>query len=136
MFVSKRSMGGAGTAKLFLICFAISVSLIILLSLISAAIVGSLDDPTESVGIFSLGSMLVSAAISGILSTRIKGEGGLRFATLVALSVVLIMLLINVIISSGRVSGGAFMNYGCYLGVAALSAFLGRKRERHRNHKY
>ena len=136
MFGLKKSVGGAGTAKLFLICFAISVILILLFSLISSAIVGSLDDPTESVGIFSLGTMLIAAALSGIISTRIKGEGGLRFSTLVALSVVLIMLLINVIISSGRVSGGAFMNYGCYLGVVALSAFLGRKREGHRKHRH
>ena len=135
MFGFKRS-GGGEVARTFLICFAISVLLILLFSLISAVIVGSLDDPTKSVGLFSLATMLLSAAVSGVVSSRIKGEGGLKFATLVALAVVLIMLLVNVIISNGKVSGGAFMNYGCYLGVAALSAFLGRKRSGHRRNKY
>ena len=131
MLGTKRSAGGE-VARTFLVCFAISVLIILLFSLISAVIVGSLDDPTESVGIFSLATMLLSAALSGVMSARIKGEGGLKFATLVALAVVLIMLLINVIISAGKVSGGSFMNYGCYLGVASLSAFLGRKRNTHR----
>ena len=136
MLGSKRSADGNKIAKTFLICFAISVLLILIFSLISAAVVGALDDPTESVGLFSLISMLVSAAMSGFINTRIKGEGGTKFSLLVGLSVVLIMLLINVIISEGRVSPGSFMNYGCYLGVCWLCAFLGRKRDRHRKHRY
>lgn len=135
MLERKRNMGG-GIMTTFLISFAISVLLILLLSLLSALIVGSLEDPTKLLGLFSLGSLLISAAISGVISTRMKGEGGLGFAALVALSVVLIMLLINVIICSGKVSGASFMNYGCYMGVAVLSAFLGKKRDRHRKHRY
>ncbi len=124
-----------GVAETFLLCFAISVLLIILLSLASALIVGALDDPTKYLGVFSLGAMLLSAIAGGVCCARIKGEGGVRFAALVALAIVLVMLLINVIISAGKVSGGAFMNYGCYLGTFALSAFIGKKKEGHRKHR-
>lgn len=134
MFKGKRINDG-GIMKSFIISFSISFLIILLLSLLSALIAGSLDDPSRAVGLFSLGSLLVSAAASGVISSRIKGEGGLKFAILVALAVVLIMLLINVIVCSGKVSGGSFMNYGCYMGVATLSAFLGRKRERHKRHR-
>ena len=134
MFKGKRINDG-GIIKCFLISFCISFLLILLLSLLSALIACSLDDPGKVIGLFSLGTLLISAAISGVLSSRIKGDGGFKFAILVALAVVLIMLLINVIICNGKVSGGSFMNYGCYMGVAALSAFLGRKRDRHRRHR-
>lgn len=135
MSKGKRTVGD-GILHKFLVCLAISILVILLLSMISAIILGTLDDPTSLVGLFSLGSMLISAAISGVVCSRLKGDGGLSFATLVALAMVLVMLLINVILCGGRVSGGAFMNYGCYMGVSALSAFLSRKRIGHKRHKY
>lgn len=134
MFKGKRINDG-GIMKRFIISFCISFLIILLLSLLSALIAVSLDDPSKVTGLFSLGSLLISAAVSGVLSSRIKGDGGVKFAILVALAVVLIMLLVNVIVCSGKVSGGSFMNYGCYMGVAALSAFLGRKRDRHKRHR-
>ena len=135
MSKGKRTDGG-GILQKFLICLAISILVILLLSMLSAIILGTLDDPTSLVGLFSLGCMLISAALSGVVCSRLKGDGGLSFATLVALAMVLVMLLINVILCGGRVSGGAFMNYGCYMGVSALSAFLARKRVSHKRHKY
>ena len=125
-----------GLAKCFIICFAISGLLIILFSLFSAFIVGALDDPTKSIGLFSLAAMILSAIVSGIICARIRAEGEIRFSCLVGLAVVLAMLLINVIISKGKVSLGAFMNYGCYLGAFTLSALLGRRRVNHRHHRH
>ena len=119
----------------FFICLSISAGVIVFLSLIFAIIANLLDDPTENLGLFSLAAMLLSAAVSGIVSTRIKGEGGVGFSSLVALTIVLVMLLINVIICVVKISLGAIMNYICYLGVAAMAAFLGRKKEGKRRHK-
>lgn len=120
----------------FLICLGLSGGVIMLLSVIGALVASGLDDPTGNLGLISLAVMLISAAITGIFCTRIKGDGGVGFSALVALAVVLIMLLINVIICAGKVSLGAFMNYICFIGVAVGSAFLGKKRERrgHRKH--
>lgn len=131
-----KKVNDSGVMKNFLISFSISVLVIVLLSLLSSLIVSGLEDPGGVIGIFSLGSLLISAVVSGVMSSRIKGDGGLKFATLVALAVVLLMLLINVILCGGKVSGSSFMNYGCYMGVAVLSAFLGRKRERHARHRH
>lgn len=124
-----------GIAESFIICFFISAFLIIVFSLVSAFFVGRLNDPTGSVGIFSLGAMLLSAVTSGICCIRIRDDGGIRFPALVAVAVVLVMLLINVIISQGKVSGGSFMNYACYLGTYNLSAFCGRKKGRRGRHR-
>lgn len=125
-----------GLAKCFAICFAISGLLIVLFSLLSALIVGRLDDPTKSIGLFSLGAMMLSAIVSGIICARLRGEGEVRFSCLVGLAIVLTMLLINVIVSKGRVSLGAFMNYGCYMGAFTLSAFLGKRKGSHRHHRH
>ena len=111
MLKGKRALQGGNIAGSFLICLALSGAVILGLSLICAFIASRLNDPTGNLGLFSLVAMLLSAVISGVLCARIKGEGGARFSFLVALSVVLIMLLINVIICAGKVSLSAFMNY-------------------------
>lgn len=131
----KRSKAAGGVAESFIICLALSCLIIVLTSLISAAILSGMKDPTKYLNLLSLISMLISALISGICCARIAKEGELRFASLVALAVVLIMLLINVIATSGRVSGGAFMNYGCYLGVYILAAAVGKRRGHHTKHR-
>ena len=136
MFGKRRVAGDDGIARIFLICFAVSVLLILLCAAISAMIINSLNDPTKNLGVFSLCSMLVSAAISGVFCSRAVKENEIRFSCIVALLVVLIMLLINVIVCSGKVSGGAFMNYGCYLGVAGLAAFFGKRKSTHKKHRY
>ena len=125
-----------GVAKVFILCFAISVLLLLLFSLLSALILDNLNDPTKNLGLFSLGAMILSALMSGAICSRIKSEGGLRFASLVGLAVLLLMLLINVILSKGKVSLAAFMNYGCYFATYILSAYVGRKRDGHRKHRH
>ena len=121
--------------KSFFIGFGLSWAVILAITLISTAITTSLDDPTGNIGIFALGSLLISAAISGFVCCRIKGDGGVAFSTLISLAVTLIMLLINVIACGGKVTLGAILNYICYIGVASLSALLGKKRSNHRKHR-
>jgi hypothetical protein len=47
----------------------------------------------------------------------------------------LIMLLCGIIVSAGRLSGGAFMNYGCYLGTYALLSYIGMRAKDRRKRK-
>ena len=133
MFKGKKSTGRS-VAEEMLICLGLSALVIILTSLVGALIASGLKDPTGSLGLISLGAMVVSAIVSGLFSARF-GDGSLRRSALEALAVVLIMLLVGVIISAGRVSGGAFMNYGCYFGIYLLSAYLGRRKHGHRRHR-
>lgn len=135
MLKMKKYIKADGSATKFLICFGFSSATILASSLIMALIAGASEDPTGKVGIYSLVAMLVSAVLGGIFSSRMRGEGGVLYALLVALAIVLVMLLIAVIVGSGKVSGGAFMNYGCYLGTSTLAAVLGKKRVTHRVHR-
>ena len=136
MFKSNRSKTGRGIGTSFLICLTSSALLILTFSFIVSLIVGALNDPTRHIGIFSLIAMLISALCSGIICGLINKDGGTGFAALVSLATVLIMLLISLIISGGRVTGGAFMNYACYVGVAVISSLLGKRHSRRHGHKY
>ena len=131
MLKNKNHVKTSNAAAAFLICFGVSVLLIILISFVMAIIANTTENSTAMIGIFSLVSMLLSALLSGLFICRFRRESGVGYAALVALSVVLIMLLISVIVSNGKVGASSFMNYGCYLGVVTLSALVFRKRKRH-----
>ena len=124
--VKKYIKSDDGAVK-FLICFGFSLAMILICSLIMALVANSSEDPTGKIGICSLVSMTISAIAGGIFSSRMRGDGGVLYALLVSLAIVLVMLLIAVITCSGKVSGSAFMNYGCYLGIFTISAILGKR---------
>ena len=134
MLKGKKYIKNDGAVK-FLICLAFSAAMIILSSFIMALVASASSDPTGMVGIYSLVAMVVSAVFGGIFSGRMRGEGGVVYALLVSLAVVLIMLLVALIVCGGKIGGGAFMNYGCYLGASALAAIPGKKRKVHRAHR-
>ena len=135
MLKGKKYIKTDGGVLKFFVCLGFSALLMLVCSFIMSLIAAASSDPTGMIGIYSLIAMLLSAVGGGIFSVRMKGEGGTAYAVLVALGLVLLMLLNAVISSGGKVGGSAFMNYGCYLGVSALSAFFGKKRAAHRVHK-
>jgi peptidoglycan/LPS O-acetylase OafA/YrhL len=111
---------GAGTAAVaLLVC-----------SLIAAAIAYSDSDPTGKIGIYSLAALIISAAIGGSVTSRLTGDGGVRYAALTSLTVVMVMLLCAVITGGGSPKLSALMNYLCYLGVSVGAAHLARPRKR------
>lgn len=134
MLKTKRGKDG-GIFRDFIFCFGFSALTIVVLPLVSAVIANALDDPTAFLGIFSLVTMILAAIASGIFSVKFRRESTVGYSALVALSVVLIMLLLNVILSGGKISPAAFMNYSCYIGANALGAMItkhagGRRRHR------
>ena len=134
MIKGKKYLKTAGALK-FLICLGFSAGMLVLVSLITALIAGTTENPGKITGILALATMIISAVAGGIFTVKIKSDEGLLYPLLVALSLVLIMLLIAVIVCGGKVSGGAFMNYGCYLGVYALASVLGKHKPARRRHK-
>ena len=136
MHKSKSHREG-GTVQSFFICAAIAVLLIILLSVPASAIALSLKNPSEAIEIISLAVLVLSAAVSGFLNARLFPEQKAVFGASVALFITLLMLLTCVIACNGKVSGSAFMNYGCYFGISTLFSYLGRtgKRRRKTNHR-
>ena len=131
----KKYINGGSPSVKFLICLGFSAILLLLVSFIMALVAVSTENPGGVVGIFALASMLVSAIAGGIFSAKMNHGATLLQNALVPLALVLIMLLIAVIMTGGKVSGGAFMNYGCYLGVFILSVVFGKREPKRHRHK-
>jgi hypothetical protein len=92
-------------------------------------------DPTGKIGIFTLIMLIVSSAVSGIFTSWQNPTEKIGFSMTAALGITLVMLLIGIIISAGKLSGGAFMNYGCYFGTYALLSYLGMRAKDKRKRK-
>ena len=127
------------TENNILVSFALSIGICIVsaavISFILALVANSSDNSTENIPLFALASLLASAAVSGVIISRMKGQGGIRFSALVSLAFVLMLLLVSVIANKGAVPPSAFMNYGCFMGMATLSAYLGRKKDTKRRRR-
>ncbi len=111
-----------------------SAVLIIALSLLSAIVLSSMKNPTANIKIFSLIILLVCAVVSGFLTSRYNQS--ILSSIIASLIFTAIMLIISLICAKGAVGGGVFMNYLCYMGTAAVSAFVGgRKKENKHRHR-
>ena len=115
--------------KSLLLTILVSALITVLVSFIFAVIANSGENSTSSLGVYSLISLLISAAVGGLFSTRICG---FKIVVLSALSMILLMLIFAFIVCGGKVTLGAFMNYGCYFGAYVAMGYLGKKRERRR----
>lgn len=117
-----------------LVSFALSLGICfgsaVIVAFILALVANSSANSTENIPLFALVTLVISAAVSGVVISRMKGSGGVKFSALVSLAFVLILLLISVIVGKGSVAPSAFMNYASFLGVCVLSAYLTRKRGR------
>lgn len=131
--MSKKSSRSVG--RCFIICLGFSMVTILVLTMILAWISISTDDPTGKIGIFSLIALIIAATISGLFASWQNPTDGVGFSVISGLGMTLIMLLCGIIASAGKLSGGAFMNYGCYLGTYALLSYIGMRAKDKRKRK-
>lgn len=131
--MSKKSSRSVG--RCFIICLGFSMVTILVLTMILAWISISTDDPTGKIGIFSLIALIIAATISGLFASWQNPTDGVGFSVISGLGMTLIMLLCGIIASAGKLKGGTFMNYGCYLGTYALLSYIGMRAKDKRKRK-
>jgi len=135
-FEKRRQRDGANGFGRYFLCLLFSFAILTAVSLLASAACYLTSNPIESVGIFSLVAVVLSAAVTGGTISVYHGTGGFKLALLSAFGTVLIMLAIAAICSGGKPAASALMNYICYVGVTLPSAYLMRPRERrHRFHR-
>lgn len=128
-----KALRGGAVGRL-LSCVLISLGLVLVSTLIMAALAGISENPSEKIDVYSLAALLISALVSGFVSAKISECEGIKIPLLASFATVLIMLLISVIMGVSP-SGASFMNYGCFILVSVFSGFLARKRERRRKRR-
>lgn len=116
-----------------LIGVGICAAAVLVISFVMTLISLTTSDPTALTEVMSLVALLLGGAVSAFINSKVKSEGGLVISLLSALTFVLLLLLIGLIMSGGALPFKCIANYLCYMGVSALTGFLGsRKRARRR----
>lgn len=111
----------------------ICTAMMLLFSVVMTLVSITTSDPTSLTEVLSLVALLLGGAVSAFINSRLKSEGGFLISLFAALAFVLVLLLIGLIMSGGTLPFKCIANYLCYMGVSALTGFLGsRKRSRRR----
>ncbi len=116
------------------ICIGVLLSYTVLtvISLLGAFICNATEDPARLVGIVAFAVLLITAAVSSFILSRLRGEGGGLLAILTAAGFVIIRIVISLFLSGTDLSD--LLDCVCYLGMGTIFALLGQKRfgRRHR----
>ncbi len=133
----ERTRGGAPRSGARALVFGIifTVAVFFITAFVSAIILSRTENPTGHVGLCGMVCLFVTAAASGFAVSRYKGEGGILPAVLSSLFFVLVVLMIGLIGGKGKLPFISVINLGAFMIINALSAMLGRKKERRRRRK-
>ena len=110
-----------------LLTLAINLIALVAITLLSAVIAYCTEDPLALVKPLSLAAVILSAAASGFLASRLFGMGE---SVLGALIITLILFTVGLIAKRGAVEAGAVINYLSYIGTSVLFAYFATKRGR------
>lgn len=134
--MKKHKRKEAGLTALMLMGAAFSLGLILAVSLILAAVSLLTDDPTSMTGALSLVALLAAGAISGFVTSRVNGGGGVLVGVLSTVITAAVMLIISLVADGGRVNLGVLVNVGAYVALSVIAAVLGKKRVGKRKRRY
>ena len=118
--------------RVFVFGLGFSLAILIILSFIASFVILSMKNPLLNIKTASLLVLLSAGAISGFAISKYKGELNLGISIAASIAVAAVMLVASLICSRGKLEGGIFMNYLCYVLVSAFFSFVGRKRKVHR----
>lgn len=119
---TRREKGGMLGAVIRSVLF--SAVLFFAVMLVISVIIDRTEDPGRLIGALGIVGLLVSAALSGFITTRLTKEGGAAVCAASALIFALMLLLTGIILSSGAPGIRCPLNCLCYLGVSLLGGLL------------
>ena len=128
----KKTQGKNQSIRGLLLSSAFIILVIVTLSFIAAIICNITQCRSDGIKIYALGVLIASALISGFVNSK---RGGVKEALFASLFISLIMLLLGIILSGGKIAASAFMNYGCFLLISVAGSYLGRRRDSKPRHK-
>ncbi len=132
----KRKSKELGLVTLILIGAAVGLGAILLVTFILAFISSMTKDPTSLTGGLSLAALIVSGAVSGFGISKANGEGGALVGILSSIITASVILVIGLIVSTGKLNLGVFLNLIAYMMTSTLASILGKKRLKRRKRKY
>ena len=108
----------------------ISILSIIVFSVIFGALAMLFQNINSMIPLFSMTTVIASAITSGIIISRLISNGNIGLSTLIFLLSWLLLMLVGVIINKGVLPLSVFLNFIIFVGVASLSSYLFKKRDK------
>lgn len=130
----KRKEFGLTTLMLLGAAFALVVMLAV--SFILSVISSMTKDPTSFIGAFSLLSLILSGAISGFVTSKVNGDGGVLIAILSSVISAFTILAIGLIWKGGAIKLSVPLNLLVFIAVSLIASLLGKKQPKRKKHRY
>lgn len=126
---SKWRTSQNGAMGKFILCVGAGILFILLYSLLAAIIADLTTDPTSLIPPLSLAVTVISAITLGLFLSFYKKDGGAIQTTVISALIAVIMLLLGLVLFGGRINAASLVNWGCYIAISTLAAYLGRSRK-------
>ena len=108
-----------------------SYAVLTILSLPAAVICNGMENPAKYVGTAAFVVLIITAALSCYLISRLRGEGGGPCAILSAAGFVILRIVISLFLSGTDLSD--LLDCLCFLGTGAIFALLGQRKSKRRH---
>ncbi len=133
MFNSKSRKRNTSEFRAIALGAIISILSFLALSFIASLILSALKNPLGFIGITAFAVIMLSGAVSGFLTSKIKENSPFLPTLISALLFTAIILCAGLIMSGGRISSLTAVNAAAYVIIAAAAALLGKRR--HKRHR-
>ena len=130
----KRNEFGLTTIMLLVAAFAIAV--LVAVSFILSVISSMTKNPTALIGAFSLIALILSGAISGFVTSKVNGDGGMLVAILSSVISAFTFLAIGLIWKGGAIKLSVPLNLLVFIAVSVIASLLGKKQPKRKKHRY
>lgn len=134
--MKRRKRKEFGLTALMLLGAAFALAVIIAVSFILSVISSMTKNPTSLVGAFSLLSLILSGAISGFVTSKVNGEGGVIVAVLSSVISAFTVLAIGLIWKGGAIKLSVPLNLLVFIAVSVIASLLGKKQPKRKKHRY
>ena len=125
-----------GLTALMLLGAAFAIAVIVVVSFILSVISSLTKDPTSLIGAFSLLSLILSGAISGFVTSKVNGDGGVLVAVLSSVISAFTILAIGLIWKGGAIKLSVPLNLIVFIAVSVIASLLAKKITRKKRHRY
>ncbi len=107
----------------------VSILSVLVFSILFGAIAMLFPNITGMIPLFSMLTVILSAALAGGIVSRFVTYGNLGLSALSFLLSWLLLMLVGLIINKGSLPLSVFLNFVIFVGISTLSSYLFKKRD-------
>ena len=134
--MKKRKRKEFGLTTLVLLGAAFAVAIIIAVSFVMSIISYLTKNPTSLIGALSLITLILSGAVSGFVTSKVNGDGGVLVAILSSVISAFTILAIGLVWKGGAINFGVPLNLGVFIAFSAIGAIFGKKMPKKNRRRY